>query len=134
MAATAIVGTGTVIEHSKWTGKVISIDGPSPTLETINASSLATENAHDWIGTSLIESGNISCEIEIVDSDLTSGVPTVSNLASELKITFPGGASSSRFECSAMCVGYTAAFPLEDKIAGTVDFKCTGPWTSVPAS
>ncbi len=127
MAATAKIGTSTTVTHTSFTGKILSIDGPNPTLETINASHMATTNYHDFIGTNLIDPGSVSMEIEIISGASPGSIPTVGNTASSLVITFPG--ASMMTAATAICVGYTVNIPLEDKITGTVEFKISGAWS-----
>ncbi len=121
------VTTGTTITFaSGFLAEILDVDLPELSRESIDTTHMGTTNAKTYIPSTLIDVGELSCDLGF---DPSASPPI--NLAPEnVTILFPSGTSWS---FSGFMTGFNAKAPLEDKMTASVTIKASGEITITPA-
>jgi predicted secreted protein len=137
MASNAFSGVGTTfgradsISSSTPTftniAEVNSIDGPNKTRETIDVTSLDSEDGYREFITSFRDAGEISLEMNFTEAGfLLMNSDFESEDSREYKIVLPN-TEGTILEFDAYVTSLGMAVPLDDKVTAPVTLKITGP-------
>jgi predicted secreted protein len=137
MASSAFSGVGTTFSRADTIttsdplftaiAEINSIDGPNKTRETIDVTSLDSEDGYREFITSFRDAGEISLEMNFTEAGfIVMNTDFESEDAREYRITLPN-TEATILEFDAYVTSLGMAVPLDDKVTAPVTLKITGP-------
>jgi hypothetical protein len=113
-------------------GEVISISGPSVSINTIDTTTL--DDIHRTFVGGTIDSGELSLEV-LIDpmgtdaqkfEDEWDATATAAPTAKACIITFPSAATAATYTFNAVLTGFELSLPIDDSIKANITLKISG--------
>lgn len=108
--------------------KIASISHSGITRNTVDASHLGTTGGKEFLGSSMYDPGEMSCEVHF-DPSLRStivGAMTNDSSAQQLTITYPGGTSTYAWTAFGYLTGFEVTATKEELMTATATVKLSG--------
>lgn len=121
------VGDGTTVAFgtSGFTANIISVNGPSPTRQSIDQSHLGSSGWKTFLASGLVDGGEMSMTIQY---DPTVSIP-ISAVAETVTIDPAGTGSTLSF--TGFLTGATHSFELDALMQADITVKVSGPITGI---
>lgn len=114
---------------SGFTANITEISWGSIERTSIQTTHLGTTTAHTFIPGDLMDSGEITLEIQF-DPD---NFPPIKQAAETITVTFPlssGGTTAADWEATGFATSFEAGVPMEELMTGSLTIKVSGDITT----